>query len=213
MGLSIVVGIMSEFAEADAESVEHYREEFASINEVLAEHGLPQHSEPEKLPPLENRCSLDGFPYSFLHTVRRAYAHRVRDPQWIAKPQADGEDAPDDPLVEEVTMEMRSHLLCHSDAEGFYLPLDFVPVVFDEEQERITGVMLGSSYRLRDELVDVAPALGIKLVAGVLPNGEAERINAAMECEAPLWIEQIVWLSLYEAARLSLEHRAAICFS
>src|SRR5215212_4112587 len=166
MGLSIIVGIMSEVAEADAEAVEYYREEFARINEVLAEQGLPQHSEPEKLPLLENRCSLDGFPYSFLHTVRRACAHRVRYPQWIAKPLAEGEDAADDPLLEEVTLEMTSHLLCHSDAEGFYLPLDFTQVVFDEQQERIPGGMLGSSHRLRDELVAVAPALGIKLVAG-----------------------------------------------
>jgi hypothetical protein len=211
MGLSIIVGIMSDVADADPEAVEHFRQEFARINDVLAEQGLPQHTEPEKLPAaLENRCALDGFPYSFLHTVRRAYAHRMRDPKWIAKPLA--EDAANDPLVEEVTREMTSHLLCHSDAEGFYLPLDFTQVVFDE-QERITGGMLGSSQRLRDELVEVAPALGINLAAGELPDEEAERINTAMERESPLWIEQIVWLSLYEAARLSLKHRAAICFA
>jgi hypothetical protein len=211
MGLSIVVGIMSDVAETDEEAVEHYREEFARLNEVLAEQGLPQHSEPEKLPPVENRCSLDGFPYSFLHTVRRAYAHRIRDPQWIAEPRDD--DAADDPLVEEVTMEMESHLLCHSDAEGFYLPLDFASVVFDEDQERITGGMLGSSYRLKEELEYVAPALGIKTSAGELADDEAQRINDLMEREGPLWIEQIVWLALYEAARLSIKHRAAICFN
>ena len=211
MGLSISVGIISDVAEADEEAVEHYREEFERLNEVLAEQGLPQHFEPEKLPSLKNRCSLNGFPYSFLHTVRRAYAHRIRDPKWIAEPRDD--DAADDPLVEDVTMEMKSHLLCHSDAEGFYLPLDFSQVIFDEGQERITGGMLGSSHRLKEELEYVAPGLGIELSAQGLDDEETKRINEVMEREGPLWKEQIVWLALYEAARLSTEHRAAICFS
>jgi len=214
MGLSIVVGMMSEVAETDEEAAEQYREEFARLNEVLAEQGLPPHFEPEHLPPLANRCSLDGFPYSFLHKIRRVYAHHVRDPQWIAKPLAEGEDAAADGLlVEEVTMEMTSHLLCHSDAEGFYLPLDFAQVMFDEQEERIAGGMLGSSYRLKDELVALAPAIGINLAAGELADDEAQRINELTEREGPLWIEQIVWLALYEAARLSIQHRAAICFN
>jgi hypothetical protein len=28
----------------------------------------------------------------------------------------------------------------------------------------------------------------------------------------PLWIEEMVWLSLFEAARLSVEYKTAICF-
>jgi hypothetical protein len=211
MGLSIIVGIMPAVAETDEEAVEHYREEFARINEVLAEQGLPQHSEPQELPLLDNRCSTDGFPYSFLHRVRRAYAHRVRDPEWIAEPADD--DAAADPLVEQVTMAMDSHLLCHSDCEGFYLPLAFTSVIFDERQERITGGMLGSSYRLKEELEYVAAALGIKTSSGMLADDEAQRINELMKREGPLWIEQIVWLALYEAARLSIKHRAAICFT
>ena len=212
MGLSICVGVLAEIAEFDPESGEHWRAEFGSINEVLAELGLPQHSEPKTLPPLENRCSLDGFPYSFLHTVRRAYARRVLDPRWIADPMEDSKGAARDSAIKIVAREMSSHLICHSDAEGFYLPLDFAPVLVDEKQSRITGGWLGSSYRLAEELVVVAPALGINLVAGVVSDEEAEKINSAMDDEGPLRVEQIVWLSLYEAARLSIEHRAAICF-
>ncbi|HWP39303.1 MAG TPA: hypothetical protein VNL70_00155 [Tepidisphaeraceae bacterium] len=213
MGLAVVVGIVAQVARADPEAVEHYREEFARINEVLVERGLPEHTEPEELPALANRCSLESYPYSFLHSLRRVYAHRVRDAAWVATPVLEQQEAMNDPLVEEVTMEMTSHLLCHSDAEGYYLPIDFDEILFDEQQDRITGGMLGSSYRLRDELLFVAPALGINVLGKALPDSEADRITSCMEQEGPLWIEKTVWLSLFEAARLSIQHRAAICFT
>ena len=38
-----------------------------------------------------------------------------------------------------------SHLLCHSDCEGFYLPIDFADVIVDaKNQMRIAGGLLGS---------------------------------------------------------------------
>jgi hypothetical protein len=107
---------------------------------------------------------------------------------------------------------MKSHLLCHSDCEGFYVPIPFQEVLLDD-QDRIPGGMLGSSFMLQNELIAVAPALGIRLEKGQLSNHEAERINGEVETEAPLWIENAVWLSLFEAARLSLQHKTAICFA
>src|SRR4051794_25445972 len=98
MGLSVVVGILSEVAEADPDAVEHYRSEFARLNEVLAEQGLLRHLEPEELDLLSNRCALDGFPYGFLHALRRVYAHRVRDPEWVVESMPDGEDPTEDPV-------------------------------------------------------------------------------------------------------------------
>jgi hypothetical protein len=62
------------------------------------------------------------------------------------------------------------------------------------------------------ELVAVAPSLGIALSNGVLADSEADRINREVEVEGPFWIEKAVWLSLFEAARLSIEHHTAICF-
>jgi hypothetical protein len=105
-----------------------------------------------------------------------------------------------------------NHLLCHSDCEGFYLPIEFEEVLIDDHGQ-IPGGMLGSSFMLQKELVAVAPALGIRLENENLDDAEAERINGGVEAEGPLWIEKAVWLSLYEAARLSIEHKTAICFS
>lgn len=71
-----------------------------------------------------------------------------------------------------------SHLLCHSDCEGFYLPVDFEVVLIDsQDQDRIPGGLLGSSYRLRDELLAIAPALGITVSDGELADAEGDRLN------------------------------------
>ncbi len=73
--------------------------------------------------------------------------------------------------------------------------------------------MLGSSFMLQGELIAIAPALGIRLTQGKLSDQEAEKINSEAEAESPLWIEKAVWLSLFEAARLSIQHKTAICFA
>jgi hypothetical protein len=33
-----------------------------------------------------------------------------------------------------------------------------------------------------------------------------------MTSEGPFWTELAVWISLFEAARLSIKHKTAICF-
>jgi hypothetical protein len=71
---------------------------------------------------------------------------------------------------------------------------------------------LCSSFRLLEELTAMAPHLSITLRDGNLPDSEVQRIEADMESESPLWIERTVWLTLFDAARFSIEHKAAICF-
>jgi hypothetical protein len=62
------------------------------------------------------------------------------------------------------------------------------------------------------ELVTVAPTLRIELSNGELSNTEAKRLNREAEKQASFWMEKMVWLSLFEAARLSLKYKSAICF-
>ncbi|EMJ95796.1 hypothetical protein [Leptospira alstonii] len=211
MGLAVVVGILSEDW-YDPETLDSFRKEFEKVNRLLADNDLPLHKEPERLPVLENRCELDSYPYSYLHYLRRAYAYRVNDPTWMAEPILDSEDPAFDPVVEEETDKFESHLLCHSDAEGFYIPIDFHPVLFEEEKDQILGGMLGSSQGLLEELIFVAPALGIQLKDGELSQSEVDAINSGLGTEEGVWIERTVWLSLFEAARLSIKHGTAICF-
>lgn len=208
MGLSICVGALADLLEADEEGAKWLREGIAAANEVLEAHGLPAHEEPET-PVAASRAGVDGFPYSWLHTLRRAYAHCVARPSKALTPLSPDEDGSDDSLVVQLANRMTSHLLCHSDAEGLYVPIDFERVLVDEA---LPGGVLGSTQRLMIELVKVAPFLQIPLVGDELTDAEADAINEDLASQPPFFRERTVWLSLYEAARLSLEHGAAIVF-
>jgi hypothetical protein len=212
MGLAVVVGILAELADVDPDGVEHFRGVFAAVNRLLAQNGLPAHVEPESLPAHSSRSAIGSYPYSFLHHLRRAYAYRLVDDTFYIDESQRDQNVADDLTIQQLLEDMSSHLVCHSDAEGFYLPIDFEPVLFDESGE-VPGCMVGSSYRLRDELFFVAPSLGIELADGWLSDAQADAINGYSQSETGPWIERTVWLSLYEAARLSIQHRAAICFS
>ena len=156
MGLAIEVGMLADLVDHDVEGAAWTRESFAKVNEVLQKNGLPVHNEPETLPVIRSRAELAGYPYSFLHYLRRFYACSRVDPDWAPTPVADNDDPSLDPAVEEEMFMMSSHLLCHSDSEGFYMPIDFDDIIFDDV-ESVPGGMLGSSYRLMEELVEIAP--------------------------------------------------------
>jgi hypothetical protein len=223
MGLAVTVGILSEMMQDDPESAEDFQGQFALISDILAARGLPPHAEPEMLPPLDSRDAVGSYPYSFLHQLRRFYAYCVRPAapsliqrllggapaqQPLPPPLKDGEDASNDPVLQAVASP-RHHLLWHSDAEGYYVPVDFPEVIVDD---RLPGESLGSSVRLLAELKLIAPRLEIPLDDGELSDDAARQIDEEAERGGLYSIERIVWLNLFEAARLSIKHGAAIHF-
>jgi hypothetical protein len=214
MGLAVCVGVLADLLENDPESSEGLANEIATANSLLAAAGLPRHDEPTVLTDLKSRAGIDSFPYSFIHYLRFAYAHVSQDPSWRATPLVEGSDPASDPVVEDVSSMFESHLLCHSDCEGFYFPVNFDEVIFSDDAHDIPGGMLGSSFQLRSELIQVAPALGISLTAsGELEDAEADRINNLGESDEGLYRELTSWIALFEACRISIEHRSAIVFS
>ena len=210
MGLAIIVGVYAE-ADDDPDWREHLDEELGRLNGVLAEHGVPRHRERDLDAPPVSRAICDGFPYAYLHYLRRVYAHVAADPEYVAAPLADGVDPTQDPILETAYSSRPSHLLQHSDCEGYYVPVDFNDVIFCDEKV-VAGGMIGSSYQLRKELMRCARALGIQLDGTTLSDVEAERVNALAE-ESPLGQEYMAWIALFEAARLSIENRVVITFS
>jgi hypothetical protein len=214
MGVGVSVFELADLMVNDTEGAKWFRESLAKVNEVLAENGLPLHVEPEKLPPMRRRSACNYFPYSYIHHLRRAYAHIINKPNWTATPMPEGEDPTKDPVLDKELYVGLSHLLCHSDCEGIYLPIEFdEPIVDDKKLNRIPGGLMGSSYRLLDELNVIAPKLGIRLEGGHLSDSEADKINHESDSQKGLYIEKIVWISLFEAARLSIEYKTAIYFS
>jgi len=224
MGLSISVGILADLRESDPEGAELVRRDFDIINEILRQHGLPKHEEPTSLPMLRDRSGVTGFPYSFLHYlrrfyarwldqreqpfVRRLYAKWIGQPVQMPPPVVEGEKPAHDLVLEKIASP-RHHLLWHSDCEGYYVPIEFPRVL---ESQRIDGGGLGSSVRLLKELILIAAPLGIVLRDRQLSDADASVIAEEAEKGGPYWIERLAWLTLFEAARLSIEHRAAIHF-
>jgi hypothetical protein len=211
MGLAICTNMLADLMQGDPEGADWMRKQLVVVNELLSENGLPPHDEPLSFGAIAARAHAGSFPYSFLHYLRRAFAH-VREEVALA-PVADGEDPAADPLIDDVASMMDSHLICHSDAEGFYVPLDFSEVIFELDGQRLPGGMLGSSQRLLAELVEVAPALAIPLDGGELSDIEAARLATVYdESSGPYWRERLVWLALYEGARVSIANKTMLVF-
>ncbi len=209
MGLAIEVGMIEQMRKLDEEGLQHYQQCFAVVNGLLAAQGLAEHAEPDQVDS-DSRAECVGFPYSFIHYLRRAFVHRRADPAWMATPVPDSEDPTEDDLVrDELEDGMSSHLVCHSDAEGFYVPVDFSDLIMGRE---LPGGILGSSQQLMRELVLVAPALNIRLEDGKLSDAEAARINALAASDEGLYREYCAWIALFEAARISIAQRTAIVF-
>ena len=209
MGLSINVGCLGDLEQNDIEGAAWFKENLEKLNAILEQNGLKLHREPAHPPELESRAACSSFPYSFLHYLRRVYAHAKRDQSWRAKPLENGEDPTRDAVLDEEIFMFESHLLNHSDAEGYYVPQDFEDVIYDDT---IPGGMIGSSQQLLRELVRVAPALQIALDDEGLPDDEARRINNLSESDEGLYREYTVWIALFESARLSIEHNTLIVF-
>lgn len=214
MGLAIQVALLADLTVNDAEGAAYYQSAFERVNKALAAAGEPTYTEPVQVAPLKSRTPLMSFPYGFLHHLRRAYAYAVEQPGTPYTPVEAGEDPAKDPVVDDLMYMFESHLLCHSDCEGFYVPVPLDEPVFDREHDVAGGGMIGSSAGLAAELRVTAPLIGIELRPdGTVDDAEIERVFAAANAEkTPVWREQLVWLALFEAARLSVAHGAAIVF-
>ncbi|KDN86498.1 hypothetical protein [Kitasatospora cheerisanensis] len=211
MGLDVVVGALIG---AEEDTADWFRGECATIRAVLEREGLPAWQEP-----LEGQQFGDRvWGYSGLHTLRRLAAHLAADGR-LPEPLAEGERASQDPVLQRMYEDIPDdpagpfdHLIHHSDCEGYYVPVEFGPVLVDEE---LSGGALGSSVRLLAELRALAEALG--LPEGLDPDGP--EVEGALEGEdtgPEPWrrygTESFICLQLMRAARHSVETGAVMAF-
>lgn len=199
MGLAMSVGLLIGL-DGDPEGIEWRKSDLAVINTALSENGLPEHIAPKKIGSQKYRGHISSFPYSYIHYLRRAIAYQING---IALTPADGDPA-DDPILEEELFMMSSHVICHSDAEGFYLPVDFSEPLFSNDE------FFGSCFGVIRELTAVAPSLGITLEGGVLTDAEAKKL--ADNGEDPLSIEKVSWFTMWEQATYAIQEKAVLVF-
>lgn len=155
MGLVVVVGMEDE----------EQLEELDDVNVLLRAHGLPEHA--EKVVDEDELLDFEMGGYSSLHYLRRIAAHLEAG---RALPAPGDDSAPDDPVLlaayEADELGRFAHLIQHSDAEGFYVPVDFPRPLNGD----VTGETLGSSVALRRELRELRELLEIP--DGVDPDGD-----------------------------------------
>jgi hypothetical protein len=226
MGLALEVGMLADLKAADEEGYQHFADQFSRLNAVLEAQDIGQHVEPKALDGLFS-CSMFG--YTGLHFLRRIgmYAALGRGlPPPGTRDSYMAREAGEDYFLRYYSGENLAfqHLIVHSDAEGFYIPLDFKRVV---EAPEITGGYVGSTQRLQAECRELAAALEIP--AGLEPesdelfeavdrqfNGPETGDDANAAQPAPRWksyaIETYTCLQLLAACEASLKSKAAIVF-
>ncbi len=214
MGLAVATHTYADalIEDDDPELLDELRDHLRALNELLIAEKLPLHHEATARGAETPRDRVGSVPYSFVHYLRRAYARAYENPDEPLAPVADGEDPTDDPVLDSLVYMFESHLLCHSDCEGYYVPVDFDEVLFPDDELGLPGGMVGSSMALLRELVYVAPYLGITVSDGELTDTEIDRIYEEHNDEHPLYRERETWVLLYEAARVSVANNTVITF-
>jgi hypothetical protein len=215
MGLAVSVGQLAFLRIYDPDEVEAFKEDLRGVNRVLASNGLPMHTEPESLPDIEDRVAIGAIPYGCLQHVRRAVAYAMR-PSKRFRPLREGQDPSADPVYDAVLFSFESHLVCHSDCQGFYIPIDFPEPLYDElrddDPDVLIGGILGSSQGGLRELVLAAPLLDIPLKDGRLSDKDAWAICGHTEGAHPHWVARQAWLYIFERLRQSVEFGTAAVF-
>jgi hypothetical protein len=153
--------------------------------------------------------------YLYLMYVRRIHALVTRGEPVAPARSVSGEQYDlDCEEVDDETVMFDSHLLCHSDRDGYHVPVDFDEPLFRPAEANVDGGgMVGSSRRLQAELVAIASALGIQL-SGVHVGVDVDVEDALSAAEAvkladpasadPFEPERFAWRQLYSACRVSI---------
>ena len=176
---------------------------FAELSDQLVALGVKWSMPPDRQT-LTGRAACTAFGYSTVHFLRRAYA-LTKAGRPVTPVSAIPDMERDNDVVDAESTMFESHLLCHSDSDGFYVPVDFA------HPEVAGGQLVGSSQRLLAELRFCAEPLGIRLAEdGTLPDAEADRVNAL---DTPHEHEWLAWIALHEACLLSIESGHAIHFT
>jgi hypothetical protein len=240
LGLTLIVGVLAEMKGlGEDEGLRNYQSQFAIVNRALHASGLPEHREPVDLGDLDP-VDLDMYGYSGLHYLRRIAAHLWAGNQLPPPGDKESIGANKDSIVTRYYSALDQgattsrpklfrrarpaagpkpvfeHLTNHSDAEGFYIPVEFDRVIVDTWGWGITGGTVGSTQKLMQECETLARYLGLPLEIDPESNELWEATEHQGEGDTQ-WkryaIESFTCSRLFHACRASMLRRAAITFT
>jgi hypothetical protein len=237
MGLTVTVGILADLLVRGKEGAASVERELMAVNTALKAAGYRRHKEPTKCEVWSARV----YGHSGLHALREVAGQLASNEPLRRDKAITGQDTPAAErhfadILERVLgapvpgllgrlfggaepkLPKYAHIAFHSDAHGYYVPVNFGVPLFPSEMEDGTKHIwpLGSSHKLLDETTRVARALEI-------PNGmryddtELRRwLEGPDDPPEALWqihnIAAYSCLLLQEAAKLSIAKKAAIHF-
>jgi hypothetical protein len=237
MGLTIGVGIYSGLVNETNKPL--FSLQFQAVNAALQEIGLRPHQEPTDV----KSWTAEGYGYSGLHALREVAGIISKNLPIPRKTliTGKGETHHEDVLFKEALANFNRssslglfghlidgiyqpgippfvHLIFHSDANGFYIPLDFpmpiAPSVFEESTAEIWP--LGSSHRLKAEIDLLASALEIPDDLDSQDDALWQAFDDPISDKA-LWLAQPIAaysaVILRDACKASIATGAAIVFA
>lgn len=232
--VNVNVNIVGEYSGISEDAAQEYLERMDDINCVLCSAGLEAIAEPDYVIEWsaadEERKFKQKLPVSYVKNLTRACgqvrlaATKGTDMTSFVLTPRDKENGssikPDEELkaMKEMEALQTSHVVTHSESQGVYIPLEMkMPLQCEKTHPhlKILGGTVGSSYALLDELIEVAPYLGIHLSEdGSLPASEAARLfDISEKAEGDFGQEMTAWLSLHEAAELSIVYGTSVVFT
>jgi hypothetical protein len=181
--------------------------EFANINIILSKNNLPCHIELEIKSKQETWWPEINCPYSAIHQLKYVAAKFIEDPFWNPDLLSAKKYKIPVNLNKKIYEEKSSQLICHSDFDGFYVPIDFDNAIYDRE----TNEWLGSSFGLRRELDKLAQNLNFSL--HISNNVTTEQMFSLLEEKLkndPFKIHKKILFCLYYIADFSIKWGSVI---
>ncbi|MCU0492625.1 MAG: hypothetical protein MUD01_13615 [Chloroflexaceae bacterium] len=217
MSVYVNVGWLDQMRSSDEEGFAHYQRFFENVTQMLQQKNLPSYVEPADL--LGRGRSWQVFPSNGIAHLQRLAVYLWKIEEWptpgsenMGNPLADQqmESAYEDCYIEARVPNSQgqrfNHLVCHSSRDGYWLPVEFDPVLVENKVE------YGSALRLMRELEEIARILNLPLSLDPTNRDVQARLQSATGTSR--WekyrIESYNCLALYHAARASQELGAAI---
>lgn len=209
--MGFMIGVL-DLAKVEAEEdfddgdPEDFRADIEILNRFLTAKNYEPYVEPGPLPEFRRRSS--GYHSFFaLQELRRLYVCVLEGKEL---PRGEISDQDLDLIRSVGKAHPESHLLHHSDFEGYYIPREMPNGPLSSEE--IPGYFLGSSQGLIGELMTVSEALDLELVDGKISVPSLKKLKAKGP-DNPLYQAAGIWISLYESAQYSVTHRVLVIFN